>query len=201
MATSALQLPQLKSFRGILRNRKAMLAIGIAVVVVLVWLLAYFLPQGKQLSKYQAERQHLQAQEVALQARLRLLRETSKATPQLLQLQAKYGNLVPSSPDMYVYISQMAATAAQAGVHLVSMTPSSTGTPITGTSLDSYPVVVVVSGNYGATLTFMQALYNMPRLTVINGLSISGGALGGGAQLNSTFNLSVYSTAQPPPAG
>lgn len=207
MATSSLQLSRFKALTGssglksILRNRKAMLAIGISLVVVLVWLLAYFLPQGKQLSKYQAQRQHLQAEETALQAKLRELRATSKATPQLLQLQAKYGAAVPASADMYTYISQMSATVAQAGVNLVSMTPSSSGSPVTGTSLESYPVTVVVSGTYNNTLAFLQDLYTMPRLTVVSGLTIAGGALGGGGTFNSTFTLSVYSTGAPAPAG
>ncbi len=199
------QLDQLKQLKSVLRNRTVLLVIGATVVVLLVWLLAFFLPQGRQLSKYAAERTQLQGEQARLEAQLQVLQATSKATPELLMLQAKYGSMVPATPDMYAYISQMAATATQAGVGLTSMTPSSTGAAVTGTTLLAYPVTVAVTGTYDNTLGFLKALYAMPRLTVVNGITISGGGPGTnrGSPLNTTFTLTVYSAPQPAaaPAG
>ncbi len=190
--------PQLSRLKPVLGNRTVLITIMAGLVVILVWLLAFFVPQGKHLSRLTTQRQNLQGEEASLEAKLQLLRATSRATPQLLQLQAKFGAMIPATADMYNYISQMAGTAAQSGVGLVSMTPSSNGAPVSGTNLLSYPITVVVSGSYASTLNFMNALYAMPRLTVIDGVSISGGGPGSSkaAPLTSTFTLTVYSAAQ-----
>jgi hypothetical protein len=45
---------------AVLRNRQVVLSMVAAVVLVLIWALAFFLPQGRTLSKYQTQEQQLQ---------------------------------------------------------------------------------------------------------------------------------------------
>jgi len=193
------------TLRELLKDRRVVLAATGALVIVLVWLLAFFLPQGKQLSKYRAQEQQLQTQQSALEAQLAQLQATSKAVPKLLSMQAQLNGLIPSTPDIYNYITQMSDTAAATGVHLVSITPSTIGTPVTGTQLQSIPVTVATTGTYDNTLGFIKAVYGMPRLTVINSMTIAGGGPGTNRStiLNEGFTMTIYTSAKPttPAAG
>ncbi len=189
----------------VLKNRRVLLAIGVAVVLALVWLVAFFLPQGKELSKYQSQQQQLETQQSSLEARLVQLRATSKAVPKLLALQSQFNGLIPSSPDVYNYLTLMSNTASAAGVHLVSITPATSGTPVAGTNLFAIPVTLNTTGTYDSTLGFIKAIYALPRLTVIDSVSISGGGppTNRSSSLSESFALTIYTTAKPttPTAG
>ena len=187
------------STRAVLRSRPVFISLGVGLVVVLIWMMAFFLPQGKDLTKYQAQQQQLQTQQSQLEVQLAQLRATSKATPRLLALQAQYTDLVPPTADIYNYINLMSSTAAASGVHLVSITPSGTGTPVPGTSLQAIPVSLVTTGSYDSTLGFIKAVYNLPRLTVINSMTIAGGGPGTNrsTSLNETFSLTIYTSLKP----
>ncbi|HUZ11136.1 MAG TPA: type 4a pilus biogenesis protein PilO [Acidimicrobiales bacterium] len=187
------------STAAVVKSRPVLIALGVGLVVLLIWLLAFFLPQGKDLSKYHAQQQQLQTQQSQLEVQLAQLRATSKATPRLLALQAQYTNLVPPTADIYNYINLMSSTAAASGMHLVSITPSSTGTPVPGTSLQAIPVSLVTTGSYDSTLGFIKAVYALPRLTVVNSMSLTGGGPGTNrsTSLNESFSLTIYTTFKP----
>ena len=186
---------------AVVRTRPVLISLAVGLVVLLIWALAFFLPQGKDLSKYRAQQQQLQTQQASLQAQLAQLRATSKATPKLLALQAEYTDLVPPTADIYNYINLMSSTAAANGMHLVSITPSSAGTPVPGTSLLQIPVSLVTSGSYDSTLGFIKAVYALPRLTVIDSMSLTGGGPGTNrsTSLNESFSLTIYTTSKPTP--
>jgi Tfp pilus assembly protein PilO len=184
---------------AVLRNRQVVLSMVAAVVLVLIWALAFFLPQGRTLSKYQTQEQQLQSEQSQLQVKLAQLRATSRATPKLLALQTRYSSLVPATSDIYNYITLMSSTAGANAIHLVSITPGSTPSPVAGTSLQAIPVSIVTAGTYDNTLGFIKAIYAMPRLTVINSISLTGGGPGTnrGTVLSETFSLTIYTTGKP----
>jgi Tfp pilus assembly protein PilO len=114
-------------------------------------------------------------------------------------MQATLSGLIPTTPDFYDYITLMSNTTAAAGVHLVSITPSTSGTPITGTDLEAIPVILSTSGTYDSTLGLIKAIYALPRLTTINSMAITGGGPGTNRStlLDETFSLTIYSSARP----
>jgi Tfp pilus assembly protein PilO len=195
----------LSTLRGLLKNRRIVLTIGAAAVIVLVWLIAFYAPQGKNLSKYQTQRQQLQQQQAGLEAQLVQLRATSRAVPKLVALQSQLEGLIPPTPDIYNYITLMSNTATASGIQLVSLTPTNTPAPVAGTDLQSIAVTLTANGTYDDTLGFMKAIYALPRLTVINSVTISGGGptTNRGTVLDDTFSLTIYTTAKPttPSAG
>ena len=183
---------------AVLKNRTVMIAIAAGLLIVLIWFLAFFSPQGKDLTKYKAQETQLQVQQSALEAQLAQLRATSKAAPQLEALQTQYANLIPPTADIYNYINIMSGTAATAGVHLVSITPASAGSVVPGTGLQAIPISVVTQGTYDATLSFIKSIYALPRLTVINAMTLSGGGPGTNRStvLAETYSMTIYTTAK-----
>jgi Tfp pilus assembly protein PilO len=181
----------------LLKDRRVIIACGSALVLALVWLIGFFLPQGKDLSKYQAQQEQLGSQQSSLEAQLTQLRATSKAVPQLLSLQSQLDGLIPPTADIYNYITLMSNTASATGVRLVSITPTTTGAEVTGTDLQAIPISLSTSGSYDDTLGFVKALYALPRLTVINSIAITGGGPGTNrsSSLNESYSLTIYTSA------
>jgi Tfp pilus assembly protein PilO len=185
-----------------LRNRTVMVAALGTFAVLLVWLFAFFIPQGSTLSKYSAQNQQLSADQAQLQARVALLRATSRATPQLLKLESKYAGLIPSTSDFYHYVTLITNTATSQGVDLLSITPGTTGTPIAGTDLSGIPITLTTKATYDQTLGFIKAVNNLSRLTVINGMSLVGGGqnTSRGTVMQETFNITIFTTGASTPA-
>ena len=133
------------------------------------------------------------------------LRATSRAVPKLLALQSQLNGLIPPTPDVFNYITLMSNTVSAAGVHLVSITPTTSGIPVTGTNLQGIPITLSTTGTYDSTLGFIKAIYALPRLTVINTMSISGGGptTNRSTTLTESFSLTIYTSEKPttPSAG
>jgi Tfp pilus assembly protein PilO len=76
---------------------------------------------------------------------------------------------------VYDYITSISNAAAATGMQVSSVDPSP---PVTGGNVAVVPVTVGATGTYDQTLAFIKALYALPRLTIINQISISGGGTG-----------------------
>jgi Tfp pilus assembly protein PilO len=181
-----------------LKNRKIQMGAVGALVLIVVWLVAFFLPQGSQLAKYTTKEQTLQGQQALLEAKVAQLRKTSAATPQLLLLQAKYDAEVPSTTDVFNYFTLISNTATASHITLSSITPGTGPNPVPGTSLEGIGFTLNTTGSYDNMLSFIKAIYALPRLTVINAVSVSGGGqqTSRATVLSETFTLTIFTTAK-----
>ncbi len=186
---------------NLLKSRPALITLGVLLLVILIWLIAFFLPQGKKLSTLSAQEQHLQAEVTAGQAKVAALKQEALHTPQLQAMSQQLNTYVPSTAGSYAYITTMSNTAAAAKVTITSLSPGSV-TPVTGSSFSSIPFTVTVTGTYDELLTFIQDIYALPRLTQINTVSITGGGpqTNRGTPLNMTASLMIFTTQKPPTA-
>lgn len=181
-----------------LRRKPTLIAIGVAIVVVIVWLFAFFLPEGHRLSALQAQEQTLQQQVAAGQAKVAKLQKTFQHTSELQSLDQKMAGYVPSTSDVFKttanYTSLLSATVASAHMTLTSVSPS--GSSSAGQSFTAIPVTLVVTGTYDNLLSLIYDLYTLPRLTDITSLSITGGGLGSdrSTELNATLSLKAFIT-------
>lgn len=185
-----------------LRSKPVLITIVVALVVMLIWLVAFFLPQGSKASKLNAQVQKLNQQVSQQNAKLTLLRKTSKATPQLLAMLAQYQGYVPSQPDVLSgpspFIDLIDATATKTGIKLSSISPGSV-TAIPGLAFAGIPVTVSVQGTYDSLLSFIKAMYALPRLTSINTISVTGGGpnTNRSTSLAASLDMQIYTTAKP----
>ena len=177
-----------------LRSPVVLIGLVVALVVVLIWLFAFFLPQGKKLNTLNTQEQTLQTQQAALNAQVAALQKTSEATPQLLALQASFAVAVPPLPGTYTYITTMVATTAKANVKLNAITTGSPGTPTNGISAIS--ITLATTGTYDETLNLIHLLNTLPRLTIINDLSLQGGGPGStrSTSLSESFSLTIFTS-------
>lgn len=188
-----------------LRKPRVLLAIVGAVVVVLIWALAYFLPEGSKLSTLKTMEATLQAKVNAGDATVARLKHTFQHSAQLLTLESKLKGAVPSTPDAFHYVSSLSAAAASAKVHLTSVTISSSlgsaGTSKSSASstaaLSSTAVTMIVKGSYDQLLSLITNIYSLNRLTDINSISVSGGgpATNRSTPLSATLSLQNFSAS------
>ena len=177
-----------------LRSPIVLISVAVAFVIVLIWLFAFFLPQGKKLSTLNTQEATLEQEQAQLEAQLAQLKKTSEATPQLLALQAAFNVAVPPSADTYTYITTMVATCNQAGVTLNSITTGSPGAATNG--IDPITVSLSTAGTYDQALKLIQLLNKLPRLTIINSVSMTGGGPNTTrtTKLTESFSLSIFTT-------
>ncbi len=185
-----------------LKRTPVIVTIVIAAVVVIVWLFAFFLPQGHKLSTLDSKRQALSDEVAAGNAKVVRLRHTFEHAGQLEAEHAKMQALVPSTPDLFKstanYTSLLSSTVAAAQMSLTSVTTQPPGAA-TSKALTSIQVSLDVTGNYDHLLTLISDIYAMPRLTEISSVNIKGG--GPGTNRSSTLQvnltLETFTTAKP----
>ncbi len=179
-----------------LKRPRVLLSIVAAVLIVIIWTFAFFLPQGSTISSLKVQEASLQAKIQAGDATVARLRHTYQHSAEIKTMQAKLNSAVPAKTDAYNYVQALSKVAAAAGVHLTSLSissgsSSSTSASSKGTSssatLNQLPVNMSVKGTYDQILSLLSKIYLLPRLTDINELTISGG----GATSNRSTVLSA----------
>jgi type IV pilus assembly protein PilO len=155
-----------------LRNRTMMLILGGAALVLLIWYVGYFSPAGKHLAAINTQTQGAQTEQAQLNEQLAKLKTYSHETGKLMQLSDRLAAALPPTTDIYNYITALSNAGASAGVSIQSVSPN---IPSVASGVSVIPVDLTVKGNYDQTLAFIKALYNLPRLTFITSVEISGG--------------------------
>jgi len=181
-----------------LKNRTVIIGIVVALVVVVIWLVAFFLPQGSKLSKLDAKEKTLQTQVTAGNAKVAALKKEALNTPALLAMQKQLSAAVPPTPDIFNYITALQTTATAAGVTVSNLSPSQPSLG-TGATFATIGVTMAITGTYDQTLAFIKGIYALPRLTSINSVAFGGGGPGTnrGSPLNTSFSLTAYTSAKP----
>ena len=189
-----------------LKRPPVIIAISAVLLVLVIWLLAFFLPQGHKLSTLDAKQQTLQQLVDAGNAKVAHLKHTFQHVGQFEAKQTKFETYVPSTPDLFKttanYTSSLSATVAASGMTLTSVSPSTsrTSSSSSASSLTSIPVVLTVTGTYDNLLTLITNIYSMPRLTLINGVGVKNGGPGTNRStpLQVTLDLDIFATAKAP---
>ncbi len=189
---------------------------AVIVAGVVAWLFAFFLPEGSHLGTLRQRQSNLDAQKVPLEMQLTSLRrlaawENSAAG---LNLYSMLQQAVPSQPDEAQFLTQMSSLANKTGVTLTSITPSAAvAQPVISgstTGVPPYltiPVSLSLTGTYPNVYLFLEDLYSLPRIMVINSLSLSSSSSGssviassagkpvGTASITASISADMFTTA------
>jgi Tfp pilus assembly protein PilO len=178
-----------------------------AFLIVIIWLLAFFLPQGKTVSSLKAQETTLEAKVTAGNAKVARLSHTYLHSAQIKAIQSQLNSEVPKESDAYNYVQTMSSAASAAGVHLtsigISSAPSSGGSTTknsSGPKVNLIPITMSLTSTYDQLLSLITKIYHLPRLTDINGITISGGGAGTNrtTQLTTTLSLTGFYYGTPP---
>ena len=194
----------LDALKSTLSRPRVLLSIAAAVVIVLIWAFAYFLPQGTKISQLKAQETTLQKKVQTGNATVARLKHTFQHSAQLQTMENKLYSSVPSNADAYDYVQSLSTAATSSGVHLttISIAPSPGGAATgSGPGVHETPVNMSVKGTYDQVLSLISKIYLLPRLTDIEQLNINGGGSKStrSTELNASFQLIAFSSSSSAP--
>jgi hypothetical protein len=184
------------------------IAIGGAVVVVaMIAVLGWIIPEGHKVSQANTNKIALQAQETSLQAEIDGLEHESAHEPANCQSLRQDLQLIPETPTVDLFLKQISALATGSGTQTPSVEITSAGTPGTGPSpggAETVGIDLSVSGGYQQVLNFLSDLDNvhgLQRLFAVSSVSLSGGPASGGSATSTGYSLQLqgdiyYSTTE-----
>ena len=173
--------------------------VGIAVVgVVVAWLFAFYLPQTRRLAALGTQRTTLQSTVAADEARLQQLQKEAQHVTQIRAMYQRLDGYAPRTERLYTYIRTISGAAKKAGVTITSLQPAAL-VAASGTAYSAIPVTAAVKGTYDHVLGFVKGLYELPRLTDVNALSVTGGGPGTnrGTILTVSLQLAIFTSQKP----
>jgi Tfp pilus assembly protein PilO len=166
---------------------------GAVLVIALIAVSAYILPEGKKVSAANANKITLQAQQTTLQAQITGLEHESRQEPKNCSTLRQDLTLVPATPTVDLFLHQISQLATNSGTATPSVGISSAGTPGTGPAAGGAETVgidLAVSGTYRQVLNFLNGLDNvhsLQRLYAVSSVTVTGNNASG------TSSSSVYS--------
>lgn len=188
-----------------MRQRPLVVGAAAAVVLVLLWYVLLWSPRSAALNDARKDTQEAQQQEAELRGRLARLQaaqnDEARVRAQVEALRAA----VPDEPNLAELILDANDAATKAGIDFLSIAPNqpldSGGPPAAaGTSLPPgltpISLSMSVTGGYFQALDFVNRLYSLPRLVIIDGLSVTSAPTG---RLVVQITARMFTTAPPAP--
>jgi len=197
------------------RERRAWL-IGVAagVVVIVIWYLALWSPRSGALGRQRTRLDSAQQQTQQLQTQLSRLRQQQRNEPVVQAQLETLKAAIPDDPALAQFILDTNDAATKSGVDFLSISPtppSAPATPAAGTAGASgssgasatpaalpaskrpaeIKIALNVTGGYFQVLDFINRLDALPRLVVIDTLSLSGGGGTTGGPIKLTAQISA----------
>ena len=199
------------------RPRLVGIGTAAAVAVALVWYLALWSPRNSAYNKAHSEVTESESAIQSLQVQIQQLEAQAKSGNGAATARQSVENAaIPPQANLAQLILQINKSATDSGVLFISISPSepaapATGATATGSTASVINVSINASGGYYQIVDFINRLDSLPRLMVVQGVTMSsnsasgstaaGAASGSGAsssaELNVTLLTQVYTTALP----
>ena len=193
-------------------NRRLLIPLGVGVAVLVLWFVALWGPQGSALSSARKRASDATAQRETLRDQLRRLQDSQRNQP-LKQSQLETMRVaIPDDPNLAQFILDANDAASRSGIDFLSITPSlptasSAGPGSTvpgGGSATPIPIRIgmTVAGGYFQVLDFVNRLDKLPRIVVVDNISLSTAAATTAIpQLQATLAARIFTTSATPVSG
>jgi Tfp pilus assembly protein PilO len=188
-----------------MNRRAALITFGAAVVLLLMWFLLLWSPQGSKLSAARERTTAADTANEALQVRLQRLQAAQGDAPRLMAQLDSLRRAVPDDPQLAAFILDANDAASEADVDFLSISP---GLPELGSGglPPTIPLSINVTGEYFSVLDYLDRLDDLPRLVVIETIGLTpigddSGASDTGEMLSVTIVGSMFTTALPAQPG
>lgn len=184
-------------------RRLQLLSIGAAIILVVIWYVAMWSPQAKNVQKAHKANAAATQKIGQLQSQASQLETLVKQIPadnaRFTQLEAAF----PENPQFDQALNLLQQAANQTGIIVTSISPSkppAAGAPASsgsGAQAGGVPAVSLTISVQGTTQqleAFMSALDALPRTVVIDKVS-----MGGGASNSASINARIFYDGKPTP--
>ncbi len=173
-------------------------ALAAVIVLVAVWYLAAWHPGAKKLDAVHKARAAAEQQVGQLASEVSRLQSLVWLVPADRKKLAVLEAAMPDQPSLAQALSQLNQAATLSGVNLTSVGPSApAGATTSGAAgrsssaaagVQVVPITLSASGSYAGLMAFLTRLAQMPRVVVVDNLSISGAA----TQLTASISAKIF---------
>lgn len=175
-----------------MKNRTLTIGALAAVLVIALWWFFVYSGLSSKASDVTDDIDAAQAEQTTLRNQLAELEAIEAQGPeieaQLTQLQQK----LPANPDLASFLDITTQIERDSQVSFVSVAP---GDPTQAGSVATIPLTIVVEGGYFEVLEYLRRIEELPRLVVVDGISLTaGGASEAGAEASPTDAPSIQVT-------
>ncbi|HVM53150.1 MAG TPA: type 4a pilus biogenesis protein PilO [Acidimicrobiales bacterium] len=171
-----------------MNRRTILVAFAAAVVLLLGWFMLLWGPQGGRLSDARDRIDAAENENRALELRLSRLQAVQERAPELTAALSELRRAVPDDPALAQLILDANQAANESGVEFLSIAPSvpAAGSPATIT------LSINVTGTYEAVLLYLRRLEELPRIIVVDTLSLSPSQSEAGLQLSVSLTARMF---------
>jgi Tfp pilus assembly protein PilO len=193
-------------------NRRLLIPIGAGVVLVLLWFVALWGPQGSAISDARKKANDATQQGATLRDQLKRLQDSRRDQPLKQSRLETLRVAIPDDPSLAQFILDANDAASTAGIDFLSITPTpptaqaqaATPTTVAGAAGGaaapvSIRIAMTISGGYFQVLDFMNRLNGLPRLVVIDSVTMNVQAAA--TQLQVSLQERIFTTSSSPVAG
>ena len=183
-----------------MNRRLVLIGFGAAGVLLVLWFLLLWGPQGGRLEDAKARRAAAEDQNGTLEVRLARLQEAQERAPQLLADLERLRAAVPDDPALAQFILDANTIAEDAGVEFLSIAPGPPSASLTG----GPPVVnlqIAVDGGYFQVLDYLDRLDALSRVVVVDSLALTPSTDAGQVNIGVQLSARMFTSALLPTAG
>jgi Tfp pilus assembly protein PilO len=174
-----------------MNNRTVTAGVLAAVLIVAAWWVFLFSPARSDAKKVESEVKAAKAKSLSLETEQKQLEDLEKRAPQIQADRDRLRNAVPDQPELASFIEQANQLGIDTGVKWVSVSPTEPGA---GAAAGTIQVSMQVTGGYYQVLDFLNRLESIPRLVVVDQVSLTASTAdaGGPPQLNASLTARMF---------
>lgn len=154
-------------------RRVAALAIVAIVVLLLLWFMLLWRPQGDALDRANERVTAAETERGALQLRLSRLRAAQEGSADLMADVERMRRAVPDEAELAQFILDANDIAVTAGVTFLSITPSTPAASTDAGLPTEVALAIAVRGTYDSVIDYLDALEALPRIVVVDTLNVN----------------------------
>lgn len=172
-------------------NRRALIfgAIG-SILLVLLWYFLLWSPRQAEIQAAQERTEAAEQQSAKLEREIRALQQAQRDEPLKQARRAQLQAAAPDDPALGQFILDANAAANASGIDF--MTISQSPPESSGSGLSVITLNFSIAGGYFQVLDFMNRLTDLPRVVVIDSVSLSPGDAG---RVSSSLATRMFTTA------
>jgi Tfp pilus assembly protein PilO len=175
-------------------RRIAMFAGGAMLLLLGAWFMLLWSPKGGELDAARTRKATAEQKVNELQVKLDRLKDGQRRSPELLAARDRLVSAVPEHAQLAEFILDTNDAATKAGVDFVSISPTTVSAPKVPGQPPSVGVTLEVSGDYAATLNFLDRLAQLPRIVVLDEVQMTPSEAG---KLTAHLGGNIFTTEPP----
>ncbi len=178
-------------------NRRIMIITGVVLVAIIgIWYVFGFSAQSKDISAARGREETARETNDQLVLRISQLKVARKGVPKLTATLERLRRAVPEDANLAEFILQANDIAEESGVDWLNIAPSQPAVSETPDLPAKIALNITIDGGYFQVLDYLNRLAELPRIVVVDSLSLTPGEAeaSGAPRMSAVLSARMFST-------